>query len=208
MNNQKQVVIVDDQSTGRMILSKIIEQIADDINVIDFSDPQEALHWISLNQADLIITDYKMPNLNGIEFIQAVRKIDACEHIPLMMITVISDKAVRYDALEAGATAFLTRPIDQIECRTSCRNLLKIHHQHKIIQRKANLLSEEVKLATEKILQREQETILSLAKAGEYRDEETGNHVIRMAKCSREIAEELGLTEMQCDDLEHASTNA
>lgn len=205
LNNKKKVVIVDDQSTGRMILSKIIQQIADDIIVIDFSDPQQALEWVSHNEADLIITDYKMPNIDGIEFIQAVRNIASCEHIPLMMITVVSEKAIRYEAFEAGATAFLTRPIDHIECRTTCRNLLKIHLQHKIIEQKANFLSEQVRLATEQILQREQETILRLAKAGEYRDEETGNHVIRMAKCCREIAQELGLSEQECDDLEQSA---
>lgn len=201
----KKVVIVDDQSTGRMILTKIIQQIADDIQVFDFADPKDALQWLKDNQADLIVTDYRMPGLNGIEFIEAVRKTKSGLHLPIMMITVVSEKEVRYEALEAGATAFLTRPIDQIECRTSCRNLLKLHQQHMIIQDRADWLAEQVKVATEQILQREKETILSLAKAGEYRDEETGNHVIRMSKYSREIAQELGLTDQECEDLEHAA---
>jgi two-component system response regulator RpfG len=205
LNGQKKVVIVDDQSTGRMILKKIIQQIADDIKVIDFADPKKALQWLSNNQANLIVTDYKMPGLNGIEFIKEVRKTTAGENIPLMMITVVSEKEVRYEALDAGVTAFLTRPIDQIECRTSCRNLLKLHQQHVIIQDRANWLAEQVSIATKQILQREQETILSLAKAGEYRDKETGNHVIRMAKYSREIAEELGLSDQECADIEHAA---
>tara|TARA_R110001583_G_scaffold21832_2_gene82583 strand:+ start:202 stop:1266 length:1065 start_codon:yes stop_codon:yes gene_type:complete len=205
LNIQRQVVIVDDQSTGRMILEKIIMQIADDITVIDFSDPKKALQWLCNNQADLIVTDYRMPGLNGIEFIKEVRKTNGGEHIPIMMITVVSEKEVRYEALDAGVTAFLTRPIDQIECRTTCRNLLKLHKQHVIIQNRADWLAQQVHLATEQILQREQETILKLAKAGEYRDEETGNHVIRMAKYSKEIAKELGLDELECDDLEHAA---
>lgn len=205
LNNQRQVVIVDDQSTGRMILEKIIMQIADDITVVDFADPRKALQWLSNNQADLIVTDYRMPELNGIEFIKEVRKTNGGEHIPIMMITVVSEKEVRYDALDAGVTAFLTRPIDQIECRTTCRNLLKLHKQHVIIQNRVDWLAQEVHLATEKILQREQETILRLAKAGEYRDEDTGDHVIRMAKYSKQIAKQLGLNELECDDLEHAA---
>lgn len=205
MNNQRQVIIIDDQSTGRMILGKIIQQIADDIKVIDFENPKDALEWLKGNQADLIVTDYKMPGLDGIKFIKEVRKTVTGEHIPIMMITVVSDKAVRYEALEAGATAFLTRPIDQIECRTSCRNLLTLHKQHMIIQDRANWLAQQVSSATEQILQREKETIFRLAKAGEYRDEETGNHVIRMAKYARKIAEKLGLTYQECEDLEHAA---
>lgn len=205
MNNKRQVVVVDDQSTGRMILEKIILQIANDIEVIDFADPKEALYWLSNNKADLIVTDYRMPSINGIEFIKTVRQMASGEHIPIMMITVVSEKKVRYEALDAGVTAFLTRPIDQIECRTTCRNLLKLHKQHVIIQNRADWLSDQVNLATEQILQREQETILKLAKAGEYRDEDTGNHVIRMAKYAKEIAKELGLDESECNDIEHAA---
>ncbi len=122
-----------------------------------------------------------------------------------MMITVVSEKSVRYDALEAGATAFLTRPIDQIECRTSCRNLLKLHEQQSIIQDRADWLARQVEVATQQIVSREHETLLRLAKAGEYRDEVTGNHVVRMAKYSREISEALGLSEKECDEIEYAA---
>jgi two-component system response regulator RpfG len=203
--HNRTVVIVDDESTGRLILGKIIQQVADDITVVDFETPMEALVWLDNNQADLIVTDYKMPEMNGVGFIQALRERADCENVPIMMITVVSEKEVRYEALDAGATAFLIRPIDQVECRTSCRNLLKLHEQHLIIQNRADWLAQQVNVATEQIVLREQETILRLAKAGEYRDEETGNHVIRMAKYAREIAEELGLTQTECDDIEYAA---
>ena len=203
--HNRTVVIVDDESTGRLILGKIIQQVADDITVVDFETPIEALAWLDHNQADLIVTDYKMPDMNGVGFIQALRERADCENVPIMMITVVSEKEVRYEALDAGATAFLIRPIDQVECRTSCRNLLKLHEQHLIIQNRADWLAQQVNVATEQIVLREQETILRLAKAGEYRDEETGNHVIRMAKYAREIAEELGLTQTECDDIEYAA---
>ena len=203
--HNRTVVIVDDESMGRLILGKIIQQVADDITVVDFETPMEALTWLDHNQADLIVTDYKMPDMNGVGFIQALRERADCENVPIMMITVVSEKEVRYEALDAGATAFLIRPIDQVECRTSCRNLLKLHEQHLIIQNRADWLAQQVNVATEQIVLREQETILRLAKAGEYRDEETGNHVIRMAKYAWEIAEELGLTQKECDDIEYAA---
>jgi two-component system response regulator RpfG len=203
--HNRTVVIVDDESTGRLILGKIIQQVADDITIVDFESALEALAWLDDNQADLIVTDYKMPEMNGVGFIQALRERADCENVPIMMITVVSEKAVRYEALDAGATAFLIRPIDQVECRTSCRNLLKLHEQHLIIQNRADWLAQQVNVATEQIVLREQETILRLAKAGEYRDEETGNHVVRMAKYARQIAEELGLTQNECDDIEYAA---
>lgn len=204
-NHKRQVVIVDDESTGRLILGKVMQQIADDIAVAEFDNPYKALSWLSSHHVDLIITDYKMPGLDGVAFIKEVRKLAHCENVPIMMITVVSEKQVRYEALDAGATAFLIRPIDQIECRTSCRNLLKMHEQHLIIQDRAESLAEQVKQATQQIREREQETLIRLAKAGEYRDEETGNHVIRMAKYARIIAEQLGLDKTECDDIESAA---
>lgn len=206
LKKKKKVLIVDDQTTGRTILQKIIQQIDDNLDVTAFGSPLEALNWVEDHDPDLIITDYRMPELNGVEFIRAVRQKPHSENVPIMMITVVSEKEVRYEALEAGATAFLTRPIDQIECRTSCRNLLKMHEQHLIIQDRADWLARQVEIATEQIIQREKETILRLARAGEYRDEGTGNHVLRMAKYSRQIAEAMGkFSKEECDDLEYAA---
>lgn len=206
LKQARNVLIIDDQSTGRAILEKIIQQISGNIRVISMSDPATALDWLTQHDADLIVTDYRMPDINGIEFIRRVRINSRCQSVPIMMITVVSEKAIRYEALEAGATAFLTRPIDQIECRTSCRNLLQMHEQHLIIEDRAKWLARQVELTTEQIVQREKETLLRLAKAGEYRDEGTGNHVIRMAKYSRQIAEALGrFSEQECEDLEYAA---
>ncbi|MFW5450183.1 MAG: HD domain-containing phosphohydrolase [Methylophagaceae bacterium] len=203
--HQWQVVIVDDQSTGRTILSKIIQQIAETISIVEFDNPQAALRWMQSSTPALVITDYRMPEMNGVEFIEKIRELKNCQNTPIMMITVVSEKEVRYEALEAGATAFLTRPIDQVECRTSCRNLLTMHEQHLLIHDRAELLATQVEAATKQISLREHETLLRLAKAGEYRDEETGNHVIRMSKYSRYIAEEMGLSKTQCDDIEYAA---
>lgn len=205
LRRQRKVLIVDDESTGRTILAKIIQQAEDDVIVESFDNPVNALDWLDNNHPDLIITDYRMPDINGVELIKKIRKKPSCHDIPIMMITVVSEKSVRYDALEAGATAFLTRPIDQIECRTSCRNLLKLHEQQSIIQDRADWLARQVDVATQQIVYREQETLLRLAKAGEYRDEDTGFHVVRMAKYSRQIAEALGLSAKECDEIEYSA---
>ena len=205
LRRQRKVLIVDDESTGRTILGKIIQQVEEDVSVAAFDDPLEALKWLDNNHPDLIVTDYRMPGMNGIELIRQIREKPDSSDIPIMMITVVSEKSVRYDALEAGATAFLTRPIDQIECRTSCRNLLKLHEQQSIIQDRADWLARQVEVATQQIVSREKETLIRLAKAGEYRDEETGYHVVRMAKYSRQIAEALGLSEKECDEIEYAA---
>ena len=199
------VVIVDDQTTGRMILSEIIRSIDSQPEVISFSRPEDALEFVRHNETDLVLTDYRMPTMNGIEFTRRVRKILGCEDVPIIVITVVDDLNVRYEALEAGATDFLTRPLDQYECKTRCRNLLTIRHQQNIIKNRASWLEKQVQLATSQILARERETLLILAKAGEHRDQVTGNHVLRMAKYSRLIAEHLELSRLECEEIEYAA---
>lgn len=205
LRRRRHVLIVDDESTGRSILEKVIQKIDDDLIVTGFDSAPQALDWLRVNAVDLIITDYRMPVVNGVEFIKKARDLPGNDCVPIMMITVVSEKSVRYEALEAGATAFLTRPIDQIECRTSCRNLLKIKEQQSIIQDRADWLARQVEVATQQVVARERETLLRLGRAGEFRDEDTGNHVVRMSKYARIIAEELGLSEMECEDIEYAS---
>ena len=199
------VMIIDDQSISRMILQEIIWSLDENIQVESFSDPIKALESAKQHTPDLILTDYKMPGMDGVEFTLWLRRIPSCMDIPIIVITCVDDKTVRYRALEAGATDFLNKPIDHHECRARCRNLLRLRQQQQIIKDKARWLEREVEDTTRRITLREQETLLRLAKAGEYRDEDTGNHVIRMARYSRLIAVTLGRPPEECDLIEHAA---
>ena len=199
------VVIVDDQTAGRQILTHLIRSIDHDIEVVAFCDAASAIDFIRTATPDLIVTDYVMPRMDGVSFIRRVRKIPRCGDVPIIVVTVVEDKRIRYQALDAGATDFLNRPIDQHECRTRCRNLLTLRRQQQIISSRARWLEEQVTVATNKIFAREQETLLRLAKAGEYRDQNTGNHVLRIAKYCRLMAAGLGLSGPECDAIELAS---
>ncbi|MCB1829139.1 MAG: response regulator [Chromatiaceae bacterium] len=199
------VLILDDQSISRMILEELIRSIDGDINVQSFSDPVKALEWAKKNRHDLIITDFKMPVMDGVEFTQWIRQIPTCMDVPIVIITCVDDKSVRYRALEAGATDFLSKPIDHHECRARCKNLLQLRQQQQIIKDRARWLEQEVYTKTHELQQREKETLLRLAKAGEYRDEETGNHVVRMAEYAFLIAQELGLEDDTCNVIRHAA---
>ncbi len=199
------VVIIDDQSTGRKILKELVRTIERGLVVHSYAEPYAALEQVKAQPPDLVLTDYKMPGLDGVEFIRRFRAVPGCADVPLIMVTIVEDRRVRYEALEAGATDFLTRPIDHYECRARCRNLLMLRKQQRIIKDRARWLEQQVAVATRQIRTREQETLLRLAKAGEYRDEETGNHVLRMAKYSRLLAEAMGLIDSECDDIELAA---
>jgi two-component system response regulator RpfG len=199
------VLIVDDQLVSRMILDHLVRSIADDVQAIAFADPLEALAWATENPFDLVLADYKMPRMDGIQFTQAIRELPGGADTPLVMVTCMDDKPIRYQALEAGATDFLGKPIDHYECRARCRNLLTLRRQQVIIRDRARWLEREVRKVTLEIVHREKETLLRLAKAGEFRDLETGNHVVRMARYSRVLADALGMDTPFCDRLELAA---
>ena len=199
------IVIVDDQLTSRQVLVQLVSSMDGEFDVQSFANPVEGLNWCVRNPVDLILTDYKMPEMDGIELIRRFRSHDACEHIPIIMVTSIEDKNVRYEALGAGATDFMMKPVDFHECRARCRNLLTQHQQYKIIRDRSRWLERRVAEATSEIRLRERETLLRLAKAGEYRDEDTGNHVIRMAKYSRVIAEAIGFSAEDANVIEMAA---
>lgn len=199
------VIIIDDQSITRMILQELIGSIDKDVHTECFADPTEALDWANNNNVDLVITDYKMPQMDGIKFINLFRQIPGYDDVPIMIVTCIEDQSIRYNALESGANDFVTKPIDHIECRARCRNLLIMSKQRKMIKDRAFLLESEVHKKTLELQEREQETLIRLAKAGEYRDEDTGNHIIRISRYSRLIAEEMALHEETCDLIARAA---
>ncbi len=199
------VLIIDDEFTSRVIFEEIVSGIKDDIIVKSFSSPVEALEWMHSNPPDLVLLDYLMEEMSGLEVLKKIRQIRLLEDTPVIFVTGATDESIRYQALDCGATDFITKPLDIYECRVRCRNLLSLSLHHKLQKNRSETLEKAVNSATQQILLREYETLFRLAKAGEYRDTETGNHVLRMAKYSRLIAEGLGLETEQCHLIEMAA---
>lgn len=199
------VLIVDDQSTGRAILEQVIGSVDRQVVVIPFERPIDALGWAAKHVAELLLVDYRMPDIDGIEFVKRLRQLPGYAHVPVVMVTVYDDRGVRYAALDAGVTDFLTKPLDTRECLARCRNLLTLRRQQLALENRGRLLEGLVSDATREVHEREKETLLRLAKAGEFRDEETGNHVLRMAHYSRLIAEAIGMAADEIETIELAA---
>jgi putative two-component system response regulator len=188
-----QIVIVDDVEANLLLLKHFITQLGEAHEVAAFTDPQQALAHCQGSVPDLVIVDYMMPELNGVDFIQRFRAAPGRADIPVLMVTANDELTVRYSALEAGANDFLTKPLDKIEFRARMRNVLALRASQKRLEDRASWLAEEVLKATDEIVRRERETILRLSRAAEFRDPETGDHIQRMAHYSWMIAVRLGL---------------
>ena len=134
------IVIVDDRLTNRNIFAKLATAIEEGIEVKTFGNPAEALVWLRSHTPDLIITDYKMPQMDGAEFIRHFRAQSTCVDIPVVVITVYEERSFRLRALEAGATDFLNSPVDHHEFVTRARNLLNLRKHQLLLADRADSL--------------------------------------------------------------------
>jgi putative two-component system response regulator len=195
------LVIVDDSESVLALLADLVAPLVGREATTTFKDPTAGLAWCLANPVDLIIVDYWMPNMNGLQFIEAFRHHDNRADVPIMMVTTFDMKEVRHQALQLGATDFLNKPIDTVELVARLNNLLTLRHHHRETRSYAARLAEEVAQATREIVERERETILVLARAAEFRDNETGAHLQRMSSYSRLIGQRLGLGETEAERL-------
>ncbi len=190
------VLVVDDTQINITLISHLIAKL-DDVFSVGFTVPQQALDWCAEQIPDLLIIDYMMPEVDGIELIRRFRAFPGRADIPVLMVTANDQTAVRHQALEAGMNDFLTKPIDKIEFLARVRNMLALRASQRRLSDHAIWLAEEVAKATAEILAREQEMTVRLCKAAEARDPETGAHILRMAHYAKLIAGRLGWTEAQ-----------
>ena len=190
------VAIIDDAQMNVTLLQHLVRKLPS-CEPVCFTDPVAALEWCLLNEPDLVIVDYMMPILSGTELVQRFR----ARHpdIPVLMITANHETALRHEALKMGTTDFLTKPIDNVEFLARAKNMLALRASHKKLANHAAWLADEVRKATETILAQERETIFCLSRAAEYRDPETGGHILRMAHYSRHIARCMALSTQQQD---------
>jgi putative two-component system response regulator len=186
------VAIIDDSDINLTLLKALVTKLGGCEPVL-FQESRVGLAWCVDNRPDLLIVDYMMPDLDGLQFIARFRAAPGCEEIPVLMITANDDKDVRYEALQIGATDFLTKPVDRIEFSARVRNMLSLSTSRRHLADRAAWLAEAVEKATAAIRSREQELLFRMSRAAEFRDPETGAHIQRMAHYSHLIAASLGL---------------
>jgi len=194
------IAIVDDTPLNLTLIQALVRKLTPpDTEIVTFTSPLEGLQWCGNNEPDLLIVDYMMPDINGIEFIETVRKLYPADTVPILMVTAAHEKEARYQSLTAGANDFLTKPIDRHEFDPRVRTMLSLRASQQRLRNWNDDLREAVIRKTAEIVAREQETIARLARAAEFRDPETGAHIVRMAHYSQLIARQLGLDDELCE---------
>ena len=135
------------------------------------------MRWSEGNGADLLLLDYRMPEMDGLEFARRFRRSLSRRDVPIVLISVVGDEPVRQAALEAGVIDFLVKPVRPRELRSRCKNLLQMRQQGESVKERARSLEQRVLTSMQEVEERERETLFRLAKAIEYRDLGTGIHL-------------------------------
>ena len=196
------ILSIDDNKTNLLIIESYAKIL--NLEIESFLNPKEALEASFENEYDLVIVDYMMPEINGLEFIQSFRQNN--QNTPIIMLTAVGDDMeLQIKALEYGANDFLSKPINAPAFKARIINMLKLRKSQLLLQDKALLLQDEVKLATIRLKESEYETLQMLGKTAEFKDPETNAHTQRVAYYCKLLARAYGLDENLQDIIFYAS---
>ncbi len=131
------IVVIQEKLLDRSAFLRFARDVADDAR--GFADPLAALDWLALYEADLIVADFHMPKLDSAAFIRRLRALPGREHVPVLVVTAADDRTQREQALDAGASDFLTGPVDRFEFVTRSRTLLRLNRQHRLLQERCDV---------------------------------------------------------------------
>ncbi len=190
MSEQPLIIAVDDEEINLLLIEELAKNIQ--LQIKSFVSPAECLDFIRENGADILLVDYMMPEMDGIQLIETVHR-ESPDTLSVMITAAGESRKLRLDALEAGATEFLTKPIDGLEFQIRLKHLVELKRAHNLLKNYNKTLETEVEEATESIRRREQEALYVLSKTAEYKDPETGNHILRVAHYSKMLAAKIGM---------------
>ena len=108
----KTIMIVDDSELMRNTVKGTFKNVKIPMTILEAEDGEDAMEVLKSNKVDLILLDWNMPNLSGIDFLKKVRAMDAYKEIPVIMVTSEASKLNVVEAVKAGVTAYVTKPIN------------------------------------------------------------------------------------------------
>jgi putative two-component system response regulator len=198
------ILIVDDQAPNVTLLEKMLKH-AGYSNVEGITDSRKAVEMYFDNDVDLLLLDIRMPHLDGFDVMSQLQDAVTDDYLPILVLTAELAVETRAKALCNGAKDFLTKPFEQLEVLQRIHNILEVRVLHKHVKRQNQNLEETVIKRTRELAHSRFEIIQRLGHAAEYKDNETGNHILRMSKFSQMLARAAGLSQAESDMILAAS---
>ncbi|HEV2971707.1 MAG TPA: HD domain-containing phosphohydrolase [Pirellulales bacterium] len=204
LSQTAKIMLVDDEPVNVKVVQKHLK-IAGYQHFVTSTDPVPVMEMIAREMPDVILIDVMMPVISGLDILRMVREDERLAHIPMIVLTAADNTETRMEALNLGATDFLGKPLNTAELVVRVRNalLIKAHHDH--LKGYAEELEHQVRRRTAELARSRLELIHCLGRVAEYRDNETGRHVIRVGRYAEIIAWKLGLDEPTIELIAHAA---
>jgi len=192
MDRKKTIMIVDDTEINIVIL---VEALNEDYEVIVAINGLEAMALLEKQKPDLILLDIIMPVMDGYSVLKTIKQKEDLIHIPVVMLSVITDSDSKTKGFSLGAVDYITKPFEIVEVKARIKTQLRLDEARLILENQNIVLEDKVKERTELLERTNSAAIYCLAALAETRDPETGEHIKRTQKYIRELALELQGTE-------------
>jgi putative two-component system response regulator len=187
------ILVVDDEEANVALLERLLD-IAGYRNVVSTTDPWKVRELLHEFRPDLILLDLLMPHLDGFAVMELLAsEVPADSYLPVLVLTADATRETRRRALAGGAKDFLTKPLDVDEVLLRIANMLDIRYLHLQLQGEKEALEDRVQERTKELEDSYIDTFERLALAAEYRDDDTGQHTLRVGRMAALLAQELGL---------------
>jgi putative two-component system response regulator len=201
---ESKVMVVDDEATNIKVVKRLLE-LEGYSRFITTTDATTAITLLRDEQPDILLLDLMMPHVSGLDILQQVRADDELSFIPIVILTAVTDRETKLQALQLGATDFLGKPLDPSELAARVRNVLAVQAYQNRLRHYSKDLESAVRERTAELEASRRDVIHCLARAAEYRDDDTGFHIIRVGKFVHLIAIALGMSNENAEVLEQAS---
>jgi response regulator RpfG family c-di-GMP phosphodiesterase len=151
--------------------------------------------WDKLREQrfDAVVSDITMPGKTGFDLLENIRSADHTRDVPVIMLTGLNERSLKRRALDLGASDLLNKPVDPEDLVARLRSVLRLKSYQDELKVQNNILEQKVQERTKELADSRLDIIWRLAKAAEFRDEEMGNHVVRVGCYCRVLAESLGM---------------
>lgn len=198
------VLIVDDQKLHGLFLEKILKDEGyKSIEIL--TDPNKVVEKVEDFRPDLIILELLMPQVDGFQIIEKLAEYRKRNYLPLLTLSSDKSSHTRLRALQFGATDFISKPYEDIEIIFRISNMIEMRLIHLEMEKQNMILEAKVKQRTRELNETHLDIIRRLARAAEFRDNDTGMHIVRMSKYCAAFAKALGLSDEECELLLHAT---
>lgn len=205
------LLLVDDEAANLRLLQTVLED-AGYSNIVSTQDPREALPLQLQHNCDLILLDLNMPHLDGYEVMEQFSAVFGDKLPPILILTAQEFQGLRQRAFDCGASDYVTKPFDIPELVSRARNLIEVKlvrdymsHQNEELERRVKKRTAELVSVQQELHDSRLQVVRRLGRASEYRDNETGLHIIRMSEFAALIAKNAGLSQYDCDLLLNAA---